>query len=212
MKKQVTIAGSINFKKDFKKLYAPSAKEVQQVDVPDFQCLMVDGSGHPGKAADFQDKIGLLYGLAYTLKFLLKAHATRPLDFSVAPMGCQYYADDPSVFSSPGREKEWRWTLLIPIPLQVNGHDIQEAKKKLHEKKAPANLGQLRIETLEEGTCVQIMHIGPYEHISAAYERLFAFISKHGYEMQGRCQEIYLSDPRRAQPERLKTIVRVPIR
>jgi hypothetical protein len=202
---------TINFKSDFKHLYTPKAKIVQEVEVPTFTCLMVDGSGHPAQAPDFQDKIGLIFGLAYTLKFMLKDDPEQPLDFTVAPLGCRYDATDPHVFTDPTRTHEWQWTLLIPIPAGIAASAIARATAVLRAKKNPPHIDQLRVQPLTEGHCLQVMHLGPYNTVGSSYELLFAHAHAHALATRGPCQEIYLGDPRRAAPERLKTIVRLPV-
>ena len=204
--------GKLDFKKDFKKLYAASSKEPSIVDVPAFNCLMIDGRGHPGKSADFQKRIEVLFGLAYTLKFTLKFDKKKPLDFAVAPLSGLYSADDPSCFQDERRQAEWKWTLAIPVPDEIDAAALDKAKTALREKKNPEFLDQAYLKILHEGLSAQIMHVGPYEKELPTIEKLHAFMVANGYAFNGAHNEIYLGDPRRTAPAKLKTIIRQPVR
>lgn len=204
--------GKLDFKKDFKKLYAASAKEPSIVDVPAFNYLMIDGRGHPGKAADFQKKIEVMFGLAYTLKFSFKFDKNKPLDFSVPSLSGLYWADDPSCFRDERRQAEWKWTLAIPLPDQIDAASLDKAKAALREKKNPDFLDQAYLKVLHEGLSAQIMHVGPYDKEGPTIEKLHAFMADNGYTFNGAHNEIYLGDPRRTVPAKLKTIIRQPVR
>ncbi len=204
--------GKLDFKKDFKKLYAASPQEPSLVDVPVFNCLMIDGRGHPGKSPDFQKKIEVLFGLAYTLKFTFKFDKKKPLDFAVAPLSGLYTADDPSCFLDERRQAEWKWTLAIPLPDEIGAAALDRAKAGLREKKNPEFLDQAYLKVLDEGLSVQIMHVGPYDKEGPTIEKLHAFMKENGYKFNGAHNEIYLGDPRRADPAKLKTIIRQPVK
>lgn len=204
--------GKLDFKKDFKDLYAASAKEPSVVDVPALNYLMIDGRGHPGKAADFQKKIEVLFGLAYTLKFSLKFDKKKPLDFAVAPLSGLYWADDPSCFQDERRQDEWRWALAIPMPDAVDAAALDKAKTVLREKKNPDFLDQACLKVLKEGLSVQIMHIGPYDKEGPTIKKLHDYVAENGYAFNGAHNEIYLGDPRRSDPAKLKTIIRQPVK
>jgi len=204
--------GKLDFKKDFKKLYAASTKEPSIVDVPAFNYLMIDGRGHPEKTPDFQKKIGVLFGLAYTLKFALKFDKKKPLDFAVASPSGLYTADDPSCFQDECRQAEWKWTLAIPMPEEIDAAALDKAKVSLREKKNPEYLDQAYLKVLKEGLSVQIMHVGPFDKERPAIEKLHAFMAESGYTFNGAHNEIYLSDPGRTAPAKLKTIIRQPVR
>jgi len=207
-----TAKGKLDFKKDYKKLYTPSAKQPSLVDVPAFNYLMIDGRGHPAKAADFQKKIEALFGLAYTLKFTFKLAEKNRLDFAVAPLSGLYWADDPSCFQNEKRQDEWRWTLAIPMPKQIGAAALKKAKAALREKKNPDFLDLAYLKMLKEGISAQIMHIGPYDKERPTIEKLHAYMAENGYAFNGAHNEIYLSDPRRTAPAKMKTIIRQPVR
>ena len=202
----------VDFRKDHKELFAPSAKAPVLVDVPPFEYVLIDGRGYPGTAKDFQDKVGVLYGLVYTIKFTLKFDKARPFEFGVAPLSGFYHADDPSIYMDASRRDEWTWTLGIPVPDRVTAADFEKARAALKEKKNPPFLGEARFEVRREGKAVQIMYVGPYSGEAPTIQRLHDFFLAQGYTFNGPHHEIYLGDPRRTAPEKLRTIIRQPVR
>ncbi len=186
-----------------RELFTPSAKEISFVKVPPFVYIMVDCTGDPNTSVSFRDAIGALYGAAYTLKRMLKKHSG--IDFRVMPLSGRFHADHPP--------DAWKWTLMIPLPAIVRQADfakaVSEAGKK---KKASPTLPLLRREVLREGLCVQILHKGPYAAETPTIEKLHAFIRDQGLAFAGSHHEIYLSDPNRTSAERLKTIIRQPVK
>ncbi len=193
-----------------KEIFTPSARQPELVEVPPLAYLQVDGTGDPNTAPAFREAIAALYSLAYTLKLSLKKQ--KGLDFRVMPMSGLFHADDPRVFLE-GRKREWRWTLMIPIPSQVSSEELEEARAAAMEKKRPSPaLPLARLETVREGLCAQILHKGPYAEEKPTIERLHAFIQEKGLVFSGPHHEIYISDPNRTAPERMKTIVRQPVR
>jgi hypothetical protein len=204
--------GKTDFKKEYKFLFTASAKQPQVLEVPDLKYLMVDGSGDPNTAPGFSEKIQALYGLAYTMKFMLKKAGAAAVEYVVPPLSGLWCAEDITAFSA-GRRDEWRWTLMILQPDAVTPELLEKAKAKLAAKK-PAALfaGQARLDVLHEGTAVQILHIGSYSAEGPTIARLHDFMEENGYTFNGRHHEIYLGDPRRGQPEKLKTIIRQPVK
>jgi hypothetical protein len=197
-----------DLRKDLKPLYAPPAKTPVLVEVPELTYVMVEGRGHPGKAPDFQDKIGLLFGLAYTIKFALKKDPVHPFDFAVAPLSGLYWADDPTCFADKKRSDEWKWALAIPLPDRVTPAVFEKGRRDLKEKKDPPHLESATLKKCREGLSAQIMHIGPYSEEAANIKKLHAFFLDQGYTFAGPHHEIYLGDPRRADPAKLKTVLR----
>jgi hypothetical protein len=193
-----------------KELYTPSAKQPSLVKVPAMAYIMVDGAGDPNTSPFFRDAIGALYGAAYTLKFMLKKHSG--VDFRVMPLSGRFHADDPSSFLL-GRKDEWKWTLMIPLPSVVRQADFAKAVAEASEKKkASPALHLLRREVVREGLCAQILHKGPYAAEKPTIEKLHAFIRQQGLVFAGSHHEIYLSDPNRSSPEKMKTIIRQPVK
>jgi len=198
----------LDLKKEYREFYNPSAKECVVVDVPDMHFLMVDGSGDPNTSQDYQDAVGALYGLAYTLKFHSKI--VLEIDYTVMPLEGLWWADEMTEF--PGEDKSaWKWTAMIMQPDHITAADVEAAREDVRNKKDPPALDLLRLESLYEGPSVQIMHIGPYADEAPTIARLHQFATGGGYRLRGRHHEIYRSDPRRAAPEKLRTVIRQPV-
>ncbi len=203
----------IDHKKKEKELYKPSSKNVVAVDVPAMDFLMIDGEGNPGTAESYQQALEALYSASYTLKFMSKID--MQIDYVVLPLEGLWWADDMSVFEEQRYEQskdEWKWTMMIRQPDHLSAEHIAEGIRRAKEKKGIATLDELRFETFEEGLCAQIMHIGPYSEEGPNIQRVHAFIDEQGKKLSGKHHEIYLSDPRRTAPEKLKTVIRQPMR
>ncbi len=199
--------------KELKPLYAPSAKHAAIVEVPEITFVMIDGRGAPSTSAAYQDAIGALYGVVYTLKFTLKK-SDPGRDFKVMPLEGLWWADAPapSMAEVQDDRDSWSWTMMIAVPETIAEDEVTVARQAAVRKHPSAPLERLRLERLEEGLAAQIMHTGPYSEETPTIERLHAFVAEQGYELRGRHHEIYLGDPRRTAPERLKTVIRHPVR
>ena len=198
-----------DFKKQLKHLYQPSAKEVSVVDVPDMNFLMVDGQGDPGTSPEYQEALEALYTMAYQLKFTIKGRDPE-LDYVIPPPEGLWWAKDLDAFSMDDRDA-WQWTAMIMQPDQVTEVLFDEAVDKVKQKKDLPGLGKLRLERYHEGRAVQILHLGPYSAEGPTIEKLHAFARENGYQLRGKHHEIYLSDPRRTAPEKIKTVIRQPV-
>ena len=196
-----------------KPLYHPSAKHPAIVDVPEFAFLMVDGRGDPETAQPYHQALEALYSVAYTLKFTLKK-ADQERDFKVAPLEGLWWADEeaPTMADLQRDRDAWNWTMMIAVPDAVTPEEVAAAREAAARKRELPAAPLLRLERLEEGLAAQIMHVGPYSEEEPTIERLHAFAAAEGYELRGRHHEIYLGDPRRTAPERLKTVLRHPVR
>ncbi len=199
----------IDYKKELKNLYRPSAKKVEMVDVPEMNFLMIDGEGDPNTSQAFQDAIGALYPLAYALKFMVK-RGEIGIDFGVLPLEGLWWADDMASFSVENKEG-WKWTLMIMQPELVTGEMVEEAIKTVARKKNPASLPLVRFESYAEGRAAQIMHLGPFSEEGPTVEKVHSYIEDSGGRKNGKHHEIYLSDIRRADPMNWKTIIRQPV-
>ena len=199
---------SLDFKKDFKTLYNPSAKEPGLVEVPLFQYLMLDGAGDPNFSAEYHQGIETLFSLSYTLKFSLKKAGI--VDYSVAPLEGLWWVTEGELFSQADKSN-WFWTILIMQPEPVTPEMVAQAAGEVEKKKGLAQVRQVRLDNFEEGLCAQIMHIGPYSAEGPTIAKLDQFILQNGYRKNGKHHEIYLGDPRRSAPEKLKTIIRQPV-
>ena len=195
-------------RKDFKILYAPPSKAPVIVDVPEMNFLMVDGHGDPNTSAAYADALQALYSVAYTLKFMLKKGAG--MDFGVAPLEGLWWAADLDAFANAAKD-EWDWTMMIMQPPQITPDLVSEAIHQAAAKKDLPAVARMRFDRFHEGLCAQIMYIGPFAAEGATIERLHAFIHAQGYTLRDKHHEIYLSDPRRAAPDKLKTVIRQPM-
>ncbi len=195
------------------KLYFPSEKEPSVIKVPKMKFLTVDGKGDPNSSKEFQEAIGALYSVAYTTKFTLKKEA-KEKDFRVMPLEALWWAEGSEDFASLPKG-EWSWKAMIMVPKHITekvvSGVIEQLKKKGKDKELPG-LKRLSLEEFDEGLSVQITHIGPYSAERPTIERLIKYAKDNDYELHGRHHEIYLGDPRRSKPEKLRTVVRLPIR
>ncbi len=195
----------VDLKKELKRYYTASATQPSMVDVPAFVCLMVDGTGDPNGAA-FQEAVGSLYGVAYTLKFAMKKE--RSIDYPVLGFEGLWSAEDVTDFLKGNRDR-WKWTLLMVLPDAVTKKDVAAAVDAAGKKGKLS--AEVRFERLAEGRAAQIMHIGPYSAEGPTIDLLHRFVEEQGYRLRGRHHEIYIGDPRRSAPEKLKTIIRHPV-
>jgi hypothetical protein len=199
----------IDYKKELKQLYEPSSRNVAIVDVPQMNFLMIDGEGDPNTAKSFSDAIEALYPLAYTLKFMVK-QGPMGIDYGVLPLEALWWSDDLSAFTT-GNKDAWKWTVMIMQPEFITPAMVEEATKEVQRKKKPVSLPLVRFEAFNEGKAAQILHIGPFSSEGPTIEKVHAFIEDNGSQRRGKHHEIYLSDIRRAAPEKWKTIVRQPM-
>jgi hypothetical protein len=201
-------ATRIDFKRELRELYAPT-REPSLVEVSELAFLMIDGHGDPNTEPDYGKAIEALYTVAYTVKFDVK-RAPDGIDYGVMPLEGLWWVPDMSKFTAEDKSA-WDWTMMIMQPDQVTVEVFEEARAKATKKKPLDAIGQIRLERFAEGLAAQIMHIGPYAAEGPTIQQLHAFIAERGYERAGKHHEVYLSDPRRASPEKMKTIVRQPI-
>ena len=204
----------LDLRKELKHLYNPSARRVEVVDVPRFNFVMIDGviePGHgPGSSPGFQEAMQALYGASYTLKFMSKLRKDDPVDYPVMALEGLWWVES-GQFSFT-RMDNWMYTLMIMHPDHITQAMFEDAVQQVRVKRGDnPTLAHLRWEQFEEGLCMQTMHIGPYASEPATIEKMDAFAREHGYTLHGKHHEIYLGDPRRTQPEKLKTVLRHPI-
>ena len=200
----------IDFKKELKHLYKPSAKKVEIVDVRQMNFLMIDGKGDPNTSQEFQDAVEALYSLSYTLKFMIKKGGLK-VDFGVMPLEGLWWTDDMSQFSTENKDN-WKWTLMIMQPEYVTAELFNEAVEQVKKKKNPPALSKVRFEVFSEGKAAQIIHIGPFSEEGPTIKKVHSFIQENGCKLSGKHHEIYLSDIRKAAPEKWKTIIRQPMK
>lgn len=204
----------LDLKKDLKDLYNPPSKEVVVVNVPRFKFVQIDGEIEPGfgpgDSPGFGEAMQALYGVAYTLKFNAKLRQQNPVDYSVMALEGLWWTETGAY--NVTHPEGWKYNLMILQPGLVSAEMFAEALAQLRKKRPSPALERLRLEEFEEGLCVQIMHIGPYASEPATIAKMDAYAAAHGYRMHGKHHEIYMSDPRRTQPEKLRTILRHPVK
>ncbi|MFX1297771.1 MAG: GyrI-like domain-containing protein [Promethearchaeota archaeon] len=204
----------IDFKKKWKNLYNPPTKKVSIVELPEIQYLMVEGQGDPNTSQEFKDTYAIIFPVAYTLKFMSK---TKGKDYVVMPPEALWWADNMNEFLE-GNKDNWKWFSIMMIPDYITQEMFEEAIITVKEKKAdklPTTFSKLRFEKYNEGKAAQIMHIGPYSEEHDNIMLIHSAIEDMGGHFDGKKwgqyhHEIYLSDPRRAKPERMKTVIRQP--
>jgi hypothetical protein len=179
------------------------------VQVPAFTFLMIDGQGDPNHSADYAEAVEALFSVSYTAKFMVKK-APKGRDYAVMPLEGLWWADDLDAFRQ-GDRMSWRWTMMILQPAFVPESLLRAAMAEVVAKKKLPGVARLRIEKFEEGLCAQILHIGPFTEEGPTIERLHAHIEARS-GLRDKHHEIYLTDIRRADPARWKTILRQPMR
>lgn len=199
----------IDLKKDLKHLYQSSAREVVQVEVPMFKFLMVDGEGDPNTSQDYAQAVEALFSVSYTAKFMVKKGA-QVIDYAVMPLEGLWWADDMSAFVANDKAN-WEWTMMIMQPSFVANEIIEAAIVEVRRKKKLPGIDNLRLEDFSEGLCAQILHVGPFSEEGPTIEQLHEFIDNRT-SRTGKHHEIYLSDVRRADPKKWKTIIRHPMK
>ncbi|HVP61601.1 MAG TPA: hypothetical protein VMT11_13635 [Myxococcaceae bacterium] len=217
---------TIDLRKQHRELYQAGRKEPELVEVPELSFLSTDGrierGSSPGTSAAFQEAVQALYGAAYTLKFSFKKRKTGAVDWPVMPLEALWWVENGQF--DLARPDDWSWRAMILQPEQVTAEALEEAVAQLRRKRPSAALERLWLLRYEEGPCVQCLHLGPYAREPATVERMRAFAEEKGllerYEVRERRghrdvyahHEIYLGDPRRTAPEKLKTLLRHPVR
>lgn len=209
---------TLDLKKDLKAFYQPSAKKPEIIAVPRFQFMMIDGAiekgSEPGKSPAFAEATQALYGIAYTLKFMLKKRKTNAVDYPVMALEGLWWVED-GKFDITVKDN-WFYTLMMLHPDLVTQEMFEETREQVRKKRgdSPA-LSKLRLGFFEEGLSVQMMHIGPYATEPATLKTMLDFAAEQGYHdrvgLGGKHHEIYMSDPRRVDPAKMKTVLRHPV-
>ncbi len=177
------------------------------IQVAPARYLTYTGSGAPGSEG-FHKAVGALYGVAYTIK-MTKKFAGQ--DYKVCALEGQWWGTEKSADLSNLPPESWNWRLMIRVPDFIKASDLKAAGRQLREKGKGDEATKVKLETLKEGKCVQMLHVGPYNQVGATITRMIEFAGKSGLGCQGRHHEIYLSDPRRVPAARLRTLLRHPV-
>jgi hypothetical protein len=202
----------LDLAKTLKAFYtAPSAP--QRITVPEARFLTISGTGDPNGPA-FATTTEALYTAAYSIKMLYKK---QQQDFVVCKLEGLWWVDDKYVLNGyqdalQVPREEWQWQLLIRMPDYVTPANAEQAIKDAFKKKQLPLLKEISLITFEEGNSVQVMHTGPYSEEPATLQRLHGFIHEHQLQPTGKHHEIYLSDPRKVAPEKMKTILRQAVK
>jgi hypothetical protein len=209
---------TLDLKKEFKYLYQPSAKKIEAVQVPNLQFAMIDGAiekgSEPGKSPSFADATQALYSISYTLKFMFKKRKADAVDYPVMALEGLWWVEDEN-FDITVKDN-WFYTLMIMQPNVVTQEIFEESREQVRKKKGDSDmLGKLRLAHFEEGLCVQTMHVGPYATEPATIDHMHEFMQENGLKdnvgPNGKHHEIYMSDPRKAAPDKMKTVLRHPV-
>jgi hypothetical protein len=198
---------SIDYRRELADLYG-ARREPAVIDVPPLTYLMMDGQGDPNVSRDYADAVEALFSLAYTIKFALKR--ASGIDLRVMPLEGQWWCDDMRRFSIRDKQS-WSWTMMILQPPEISAKRVEECRTTLASKKPLRALEKVRYASLEEGLCAQVIHVGPFDEEGPTIERLHEYIAHKGAKLTGKHHEIYLSDIRRAAPEKWRTIIRQPM-
>ena len=196
----------LDLTKEYKTCYtAKTTPEIVEFEEGKF--LTIEGKGAPG-GKEFQAKVGALYSLAYGIKMLMKK---EDRDFTVAKLEGLWWVDSDKPYTEVPR-KEWRWKLLIRQPEFVTLEIVEKARQEVIKKRKIELVNEVKFEKMKEGKCVQILHIGPYSAEPESLEKMYNLMKEKGLVYNGFHHEIYISDPRKVAPEKMKTILRQPVR
>jgi len=199
----------VDLKKSIPAYTAPRGS-IEIVDVPPMRYLMIDGHGDPNTSEEYGDAVAAVFGVAYTLKFRSKAELGR--DYVVMPLEGLWWSDDMATFTTDRDKSRWSWTMMSLVPEWIDTDHFERARQAVAAKGGSPAIDRLRMEELAEGRCVQTLHIGSYDDEASVLDDMHhRFIPGAGLRMRGLHHEIYLTDPRRTAPERLRTILRQPV-
>jgi hypothetical protein len=201
----------MDLKKELKDLYAPSPKQVSFVNVPPTPYIMIDGQGDPNTSEAYANAVSALYKVAYAIRGISKANGQV---FTVMPLEGLWWWHDmnnraENFVLSRQDKSDFLWTMMIVQPPHITQTVFEEAKHTALPKKLPA-IEAVRFELYHEGDAAQILHIGSYDSEGENIQKIHDSIHAAGYQLSGKHHEIYLSDPRKVEPEKLKTIIRQP--
>lgn len=197
---------------DFKKVldgYRARPSEFRLLRMPATRYLMIDGRGDPNLAPSYTQALETIYPVAYKLKFSSKQNGR---DYVVPPLEGLWWADNMESFTTQRDKSQWYWTLMLMVPDWITAEEVQAAVLAAVSKRRLPSIDKMRLEELDEGECVQTLHLGAYDDEGPVLEQMHKdFILGHGLRLSGKHHEIYLGDPRKVAPERLRTILRQPV-
>jgi hypothetical protein len=197
-----------DLKNELKHLYNPSNKEVVAVDVPVMNFLLIDGEGAPA-SPQYACAVETLFSISYALKFMIKR--SKQVDYTVMPLEGLWWMNDMTQFSVD-RKEEWKWRAMVMQPKYVTANDVKLAVEQAGKKKDLPMLTRLRFDCFHEGSAAQIMYVGPYSAEGPIIAKIHSFILGSGHTLSGKHHEIYISNPNRTSPGKLKTVLRQPMK
>jgi hypothetical protein len=202
---------TLDLKTRYKEFYSQPKSKMTMVKVPDLAFLAIDGRGDPNTSAEYRAALEALYAVAYGLKFLLKKRAGNPIDYPVMPLEGLWWVHDMRQFDVRKKD-EWNWRMMIMQPPVVEAPIVEKMKVEAAKKKDLPSVNKVDLICFEEGEAAQVLHLGPYADEGPTIQALHDFIDARGYVKDGLHHEIYLGDPRKTAPSKLKTIIRQPVR
>ena len=199
---------SIDLKKVYKEQYTARVGKPALVTVPERPFLMIDGSGDPNTSQEYADAVAALYPIAYGIRAAIKKETGD--GYTVMPLEGLWWADDMENFSVDDKS-DWKWTMMIALPELATAEMAADVLPAVTRTKSLVSGDRVRYELFAEGECAQVMHLGPYAEEAPTIAALHEFIASEGLELSGLHHEIYLGDPRKSDPAKLKTIIRQPV-
>ncbi|MFA6469118.1 MAG: GyrI-like domain-containing protein [Bacteroidota bacterium] len=199
----------IDYQKGMQPLYSASSNAVAIINIPSLTYLLVDGTGDPNTTKEYVDAIEVLYAVSYTIKFMIKKGELN-IDYRVLPLEGLWWVPKMEEFSTDHKE-DWHWRMMIMQPEIVTQRIFNDAMEAVRKKKHFTAMDALSYTSYNEGKCAQLLHVGPYRDEKPTIDRLHEYIALQGFKRRGKHHEIYLNDPRKTLPEKLKTIIRQPI-
>ncbi len=196
----------IDLKKTVKAAFT-GRKQPEIVTIPPMKYVAVSGDGNPNSSEQFEQAVGVIYGMAYTMKFEAKK---LEKDFVVPPMEGQWWSEDMDDFME-AKKDNWKWKVMVALPDFIDRDAFEKAREILKKKKNPPLLERAELEEMEDGPSVQVQYVGPYAEEAATIAAMHHFAEVQGYRLRGFHREVSLSDPRRTDPDKLKTIIRHPV-
>ncbi|UYP44875.1 hypothetical protein NEF87_001160 [Candidatus Lokiarchaeum ossiferum] len=200
-----------DYKLKYPEFYKPSSKHPTILEIPKMKFFMIDGKGDPNISKDYKNAISTLYAVSFTLKMYYKKQPEGQ-DYVVPPLEGLWYMKDMEKWTME-EKRLWNWTMMIRIPDFIGEKYIQYASEQVALKKrdkAPL-IDDIRVEIFDERKVVQILYFGPYDEEPPTIKRLHQYAKENNFHLRGHHHEIYLSDPRRTKPEKLKTVIRQPL-
>ncbi len=204
----------LKLSEEIMQLYAPSARHVDFVEVPEFNFVMLDGEMEAGTrlstSETFQDALNTLNGISFTLKFMSKLNRKNPIDYNTMPLEALWYPTEENDYKN---RTKWAWTMMMMQPEHITIEMFENAVASLKKKQGeiPA-LTLARFEPFHEGAAVQIMHVSSFGLIPMTIERINTFVHDENHTLAQPYHEIYISDPRHKNPEKERTILRYPLK